>query len=65
MVFMTDNMDKTDNCRKVFARGSVMSATIMDARVATIGKSVRRKMIKRDVLGSNPCEKVITHVYSY
>ena len=42
-----------------------MSAIIMDARVATIGKSVRIKMIKRDVLGSNPCEKVITPVYSY
>ena len=34
-----------------------MSAIIMDARVATIGKSVTINMIKRDVLGSNPCEK--------
>jgi hypothetical protein len=45
MVFMTDNMVKTDNCRKVFARGSVMSATIMDARVATIEKSVTKKWL--------------------
>ena len=31
-----------------------MSAIIMDARVATIGKSVRAIMIEQDVLGSNP-----------
>ena len=37
----------------------------MDARVATIGKSVRIKMIKWDALGLNPCEKFITLVYSY
>ena len=45
MVFMTDNMVKTDNCRKVFARGSAMSATIMDARVATLEKSVTKKWL--------------------
>lgn len=57
MVFMTDNMVKTDNCRKVFAKGNVMSATIMDARVATIEKSVTKKMVKRDEWGLNLREK--------
>ncbi len=50
MVFKMDNMAfKMDNGTmsrfKVFARGSVMSAIIMDARVATIGISVRIKRL--------------------
>ena len=57
-VFKTDNTVKTDNYTmsrfKVFARRNVVSAIIMDKRVATIGISVTIKRLKRDVLGSNP-----------
>jgi len=38
---------------KVYARGSVMSAIITDARLATIGTSVRIKRQKQHVLGLN------------
>jgi hypothetical protein len=54
---------KTDYCTtsrfKVYARGSVASAIITDARVATIGTSVRIKRHKRDVLGVESVESVV------
>ena len=57
-VFKAYNTVKTDNCTtsrfKVFARGSVGSAIIMDARVPTIGTTVRIKRLKRDVLRLDP-----------
>ena len=54
-VFKMDNTVKMDNCTtsrfKVFARGTVVSAIIMDAKVATIGISVTIKRFKQDVGG--------------
>ena len=44
---------------KVYARGSAVSAIITDARVATIGISVRIKKKKRYVLGVESVESMV------